>query len=68
MRNAKLLIGTEIHNVEVISADYNRGRVMTNRVTENGNIVERFTVRKDGSYRIKGQQDGILVFEQEVAA
>jgi hypothetical protein len=59
---AHLLIGTAVLEIQICNADYHRGRVMATGIDGNGRShTFRFTKRQDGSYRLKGEKDGILV-------
>ena len=62
MEKANLLIGLEIHELVLVNSDWHRGRVMAEYVNQTG--VERFTRRKDGTYRLLGKKDGILVLSE----
>jgi hypothetical protein len=66
MEKANLLIGLEVHELVLVNADWHRGRVMAEYA--NGNGVERFTRRKDGTYRLLGKKDGILVLNERADA
>lgn len=66
MEKAALLIGTEIHDLALVNIDLHRGRIMAEYV--NGTGVERFTRRKDGTYRLLGKKDGILVMTERADA
>lgn len=60
---ATLLIGSELRTISIRNSDLHRGRIMA----EDKSNIYRFTRRQDGSYRLKGMTDGILVWDGLVA-
>lgn len=62
---AILLMGRVLQTVQIADSDLHQGRITAYGVTDDGNKeIYRFTKGQDGTYRLKGQKDGILVWSK----